>query len=365
MDFVNKIFTGDCLEGLKTLPAQCVNMCVTSPPYYGLRDYGTAVWEGGDPECDHKSAKLKSRYDYALQKGSRHEQIFENTFGTDAPRYLDICPDCGAVKIDKQIGLEKSPEEYVEKLINIFREVKRVLRNDGTLWLNLGDSYTNPSKPGGGDPTIKKRNIGNSEYRSNMPKGLKSKDLIGIPWTVAFALLNDGWYLRSDIIWYKKNPMPESVTDRPTKAHEYIFLLSKRQKYYYDAEAIKEKSTEVRDFSLTHKTGNKRNPDKKINGFRPRETPAIYEKRNKHSVWTVATQPFPDAHFAVFPERLIVSCIKAGCPEGGIILDPFMGSGTTAVVARKLDRNYIGFELKKEYVNMANKRLYEKIGMWL
>lgn len=322
---VNKILNENCLTGLKNLPDNSIDCCVTSPPYYGLRDYGT----------------------------------------------------------EDQIGLEESPEEFVSKLVEVFTEVKRVLKPEGTLWLNLGDSYANPSKPGGGDPTIGKRNIGTSNYRSNMPEGLKPKDLIGIPWMVAFALRSSGWYLRQDIIWHKPNPMPESVTDRCTKSHEYIFLMSKSPKYYYDSASIKEYASyntheRVSRAALNHKS----NPNEKQNGIRPRKIANVGEgiknnesfdkamfkmpeKRNKRSVWSIVTQAFPQAHFATFLEDLIVDCIKAGCPEDGIVLDPFMGAGTTALVARKLLRNYIGFELNPEYIKIAEKRLQTQLGMFL
>lgn len=256
-----------------------------------------------------------------------------------------------------EIGLEETPEEYVEKLVSVFREVKRVLKDDGTLWLNLGDSYCNPSKPGGGDPTIKTRNIGKSEYRSNMPAGLKPKDLIGIPWTVAFALRADGWYLRQDIIWNKPNPMPESVTDRCTKAHEYIFLMSKSKKYYFDNEAIKENGVEPQ--RIREKLNGESSVDTKLRGFNGCcGTTGI---RNKRSVWTVSTQPYKEAHFATFPPDLIKPCILAGCPEGGIVLDPFGGSGTTGEVAKSNGRDFILIELNPDYIPLIEKRISKAV----
>ncbi len=308
----NVIFNEDCLIGLQKLPDNSIDCCISSPPYWGLRDYG----------------------------------------------------------VEGQIGLEDTPEEYVEQMVNVFREVKRVLKPEGTLWLNLGDSYANNTQEGN-------KVFGNVEFNKNrpsrqntitpqraVPNGLKAKDLVGIPWMVAFALRADGWYLRQDIIWHKPNPMPESVKDRCTKAHEYIFLLAKSQKYFYDSEAIKEKSNYPGQGGaaighVTHSQPGARRlsvtENLKIRG----------EKRNKRSVWTVTTKPFKEAHFATFPEKLIEPCILAGCPAGGIVLDPFMGSGTTAVVARKLNRSYIGYELNPEYVKMANDRLYKELGMWL
>lgn len=301
---LNKIYQGNCKDVLKELDSNSINCVVTSPPYWGLRDYG----------------------------------------------------------VDDQLGLEKTPEEYVKKLVEIFQEVKRVLRKDGTVWLNLGDSYTNNSIPGGGDPTIKKRNIGNTKYKPTIVPELKPKNLIGIPWRVAFALQADGWYLRSDIIWHKPNPMPESVTDRPTKSHEYIFLLSKSAKYYYDANAIAEKTITKDNLSRDRDNSKLNNTPgrSRMAGLKTND----YEKRNKRSVWTVNTKPFSEAHFAVFPGKLIEDCIKAGCPVGGIVLDPFIGSGTTAIVTRKQDKNYIGIELKKEYVKMAQNRISKELGLF-
>jgi len=314
MTEINKIYNEDCLTFLKSLPDNYVNCCVTSPPYYGLRDYG----------------------------------------------------------VDGQIGLEETPEAYVEKMVAVFREVRRVLKDDGIMWLNLGDSYwgsgTGKDKSWENGKNLNsleaksKRGLSaamgdNATKRSGYHNEIKPKDLIGIPWMVAFAIRADGWYLRQDIIWHKPNPMPESVTDRCTKAHEYIFLMSKSARYYYDADAIKERSLEVKDYSKTHKDGNKRNPSHLVNGFRPRESPAIYEMANKRSVWVVNTHSYTEAHFATFPEDLIVPCIKAGCPEGGIVLDPFMGAGTTALVAYKLNRNYIGSEINPDYCKIAEKRL--------
>jgi DNA modification methylase len=332
---INQIFIGDCLTGLQGLPDGFVHTCVTSPPYYGLRDYGN----------------------------------------------------------DGQIGLEETPEAFVQKLVGVFREVKRVLRDDGTLWLNLGDSYAGSGK--GGQSEEKRSENWQPEYGNKGKRyGLKPKDLIGIPWMVAFALRADGWYLRQDIIWHKPNPMPESVTDRCTKSHEYIFLLSKSKQYYYDYESIKQESIQdwgsrldreskksfpngkqngirangiVRDRLLNYNSKEKElRPNVKRGGYeKEADIPLPTDKANKRSVWTVTTKPFSEAHFATYPEDLIAPCIKAGCPEGGLVLDPFMGAGTTALVARKLNRNYVGFELNEDYLKIANKRLYDELGMWL
>ncbi len=304
----NKIYQGDALKVLKTFPVESIHCCVTSPPYWGLRDYG----------------------------------------------------------IEGQLGLESTPEEYVTKMVEVFREVKRVLRDDGTLWLNLGDSY-NGSGGAGGDYSKGGLKEGQPKYPGRKVATLKPKDLVGIPWRVAFALQADGWYLRQDIIWYKPNPMPESVKDRCTKAHEYIFLLSKSQKYYYDAEAIKEPiaaSTVERAKSKNNASTRK---DKGAAQWKSGLTPEQQDKwysnidkntvRNKRSVWTVATKPFKEAHFAVYPPDLIEPCILAGCPVGGTVLDPFAGSGTTLLVATQHHRKSIGIELNPEYVEIAKRRL--------
>ena len=378
-DFINKIIQGDALEILKQMPDECVDTIITSPPYWGLRDYG----------------------------------------------------------VEGQIGLEKTPEEYVEKLVNIFREARRVLKKTGTLWLNLGDSYA--GAPAGNKGHIKNELFSagskGENYRDNLKQasqvkknafknnGLKPKDLVGIPWRVAFALQQDGWYLRQDIIWAKPNPMPESVTDRCTKSHEYIFLLSKSSKYYFDNEAIKEKAEHPESMHI-YKEGNKIScvaEDIKF-ATKPQRTMGGYVTRNKRDVWWISTKPFKGAHFATFPPDLVEPMILAGCPEfvckkcgkprekiiqvisnpersqegrthsleeqrqgktpvpekgwqtekqfigwtdcgcgvgfePGIVLDPFIGSGTTAVVAKKLGRNYIGIELNPEYVKIAEERI--------
>lgn len=303
----HKIIQGDCTKGMATLPDGCVHTCVTSPPYWGLRDYGH----------------------------------------------------------DDQIGAEKTPEAYVENMVNVFREVRRILRDDGTVWLNLGDSYARNS---GTSPTVRhtdgrEKNFDPSEALRPQASswGGKPKDLVGIPWRVAFALQADGWWLRQDIIWHKPNPMPESVTDRCTKAHEYIFMLSKKAHYYYDHEGIKEDAV-----GAPHSPGNKTVTQPKEKGARdpaldPDRVWASDGKKNKRSVWTVTTKPFKGAHFAVYPKKLILPCILAGCPEGGTVFDPFTGSGTTAVVALENRRNFIGTELNPEYIKIAKARIKEEV----
>lgn len=390
MPELNKIINGDCLQVLTTLPDNSIDCCITSPPYFGLRDYGHAG----------------------------------------------------------QMGLEETPELYVEKMVAVFREVRRVLKKEGTLWLNIGDSYAGSGRGLNGDGThsaketdkqftnagtrkvnpesFSKRLMDNGTIGNKWvkpPAGFKPKDLIGIPWMLAFALRADGWYLRQDIIWHKPNPMPESVTDRCTKAHEYIFLMSKSAKYYYDAFSI---ATPYQDKTLTtfgcevhgngdgsgliqsenwaaslkirkpkdwktpdgwdtskgahgnfHKDGREKGKkgynhrgtgDKKLTGHSGNKDAngnlIGNGKANKRSVWTVNTMPYKEAHFATFPQGLIIDCIKAGCPEGGIVLDPFSGAGTTALVASKLGRNYIGIELNPEYIEISQRRLQSELGMF-
>ena len=295
------ILFGDCRDTLKEFDEKA-RMCVTSPPYYGLRNYG------GE---------------------------------------------------DYQIGLEESPEEYIQKLVEVFREVRNNLTEDGTLWLNIGDSYYN-YRPGKGQ-ALNKQTVSNSKQdlpdkcarRGNKLDGLKEKDLIGIPWMLAFALRADGWYLRQDIIWHKPNPMPESVRDRCTKAHEYIFLLSKNKKYFYDNEAIKEPAkdwgTRDRSKGKYHNEGTGLQPHSGLS--------KSYPTKNKRSVWSITNKPYRGSHFAVFPPDLIEPCILAGSEKGDIVLDPFMGSGTTAMVSKKLGRDYIGCELHEEYGTLIQERV--------
>ena len=303
------VLFGDCRDTLKTLHGQITigiaerpRMCVTSPPYYGLRDYG------GEPD---------------------------------------------------QIGQEQTPEEYIQNLVEVFRSVRDVLEDDGTLWLNIGDSYYN-YRPGRGQGLVK-QTVSNTKQdlpdmcprRGNKLDGLKEKDLIGIPWMLAFALRADGWYLRQDIIWHKPNPMPESVKDRCTKSHEYIFLLSKSKKYYYNNDAIKEPA---KDWGTRNRTNGKYH--NKGTGLQPHSgLSKSYPKKNKRSVWSVTNKPYKGAHFACYPPDLIEPCILAGSEEGDIVLDPFMGSGTTAMVAKKNSRAYIGCELHKDYASLQSERI--------
>lgn len=287
-----ELLTGDCREVLATLPAQSVHCVVTSPPYLGLRDYGTAHWLGGDPDCDHAPGGERRVGRTTLGGGTA-------TTGHQQEAYRQTCGKCGATRVDRQIGLEATPDEYVAKLVAVFREVWRVLRDDGVVWLNLGDSYANSDK--------------------GALSGCKEKDLMGIPWRVAFALQAEGWYLRADCIWAKPNPMPESVGDRPTRAHEYIFLLTKQERYFYDSEAIKEPATYRAPGNKTHKhqqgegvlLGRDHDPNAGLLHMGAALT------RNKRSVWTVTPKPYRGAHFAVFPPDLIEPCILAGTSAHG------------------------------------------------
>ena len=298
----NTILYGDCRNTLKQFDEQA-RTCVTSPPYYGLRNYGNE---------------------------------------------------------ENQIGQENTPEEFIDQLVSVFKEVRNVITDDGTLWVNLGDSYYN-YRPGKGQ-SYPKQSVSKTNQdlptqcnkRGNKLEGLKEKDLIGIPWMFAFAMRSDGWYLRQDIIWHKPNPMPESVKDRCTKSHEYIFLLSKNKKYYYDNEAIKEPVK--KDWGTRDRTqGKYHNPG---SGLVPHSgLSKSYDRKNKRDVWSITNKPYKGSHFAVFPPDLITPCILAGSEKGDIILDPFMGSGTTAMVAKQLGRDYIGCELHEEYSNLIDQRV--------
>jgi DNA modification methylase len=350
---MNKIEFGDCREIMRKWASQGVKAqtCITSPPYYGLRDYGTGKWIGGDENCSHKR---DSKHSDKTITGHANKDL---TVG-DAI-YKSVCPRCGAIREDRQLGLEETPEEYIKAMVEVFRCVWDVLEDDGTLWLNIGDSYYN-YRPGKGQALVQQSVANNIQdlpqvcaRRGNKLDGLKEKDLIGIPWMLAFALRADGWYLRQDIIWHKPNPMPESVGDRCTKSHEYIFLLSKSRKYHFDHVAIKEPVKE--DWGTRDRTNGKYHNEG--TGLQPHSgLEKSYEMANKRSVWTVNTKPYSGAHFAVFPTELIEPCILAGAPVGAVVLDPFMGSGTTAQVAQDLGRQYIGCELNPEYGKLQKKR---------
>ena len=388
------------------LAAETGHCIATSPPYWGLRDYGTAAWTGGDPECDHKN----------ITQGSTGQRADRTAVG-EKP-YGDTCDVCGASRIDAQIGLESDLAAYVAEMVNVGRELWRVLHPSGVWWLNLGDSY-NGSGGAGGDYSKGGLKEGQPKYKGRNTSRLKAKDLCGIPWRVALALQADGWWLRSDIIWSKPNPMPSSVTDRPSTSHEYVFLLAKSQKYFYDAEAVKEAAV-----TKPHAPGNKKIDPGRRDRDRAEAVWAPSGLRNQRSVWTINTQSYRGAHFATWPEKLVEPMVKAGssehgvCPECGnpwervvereslkrneldkdhpnyrpgfyvkgkagdpqmpgpgqaivnttttgwrptcnhdldpvpaVVLDPFCGSGTTGIVARRLGRDFVGLDLSYDYLS--------------
>ena len=371
-----KILVGNNMEKLKEIEYESVDCIVSSPPYFGLRDYGTGTWEGGDPNCPHKRLTKISK-----DTATGHAGMYEQGHVVGDAIYKQTCPECGAKRIDEQFGLEETLEEYIEKTVLLFEELRRVLKPQGTVWWNIGDSYANKSSAWGGrgkNSILNETGLEDKQRRNTVvPDGLKAKDLMMIPSRVAIALSENGWYLRSEIIWHKPNPMPESVKDRPTSAHEKIYLFAKNKKYYYDADAIRvpQKQDSIaragRDVWKNNKidTGNYSIPNvdsaKKLNQ-KVRDTVAEGKipMANKRNVWTVTTKPFRGAHFAVFPPDLIEPCIKAGCPKGGTVLDPFGGSGTTGLVANNLGRNAILIELNEEYVKIAKKRLGEDLGLF-
>lgn len=358
-----QVLIGDVRRRLSELPDASVQTCITSPPYWGLRDYGTASWNGGNENCDHVADSSKTKK-FGNESFNANRPSREAT-KTNGYYFNDICEKCGARRIDSQIGLEQTPETYVEQMVNVFREVRRVLKDDGTLWLNLGDSYAGSGKGRNGDGQIGKLTGFQTTNKGSMEGvikklddgGLKPKDLVGIPFRVAFALQADGWWLRQDIIWHKPNPMPESVTDRCTKSHEYLFLLTKSNRYYFDNESIKEPSanlgaTKIRFGGNKYgDSGDPKHATKSGNEYTDGGT------RNKRSVWTITTKPFKGAHFAVMPEALVEPCVLAGSREGDTVLDPFTGSGTVAVVAMRHGRNFIGTELNPDYAEIARNRI--------
>jgi DNA modification methylase len=410
----NKILQGDCLSHLKTLPDNSIQMCVTSPPYYNLRDYGTAKWDGGNPECDHLrpvSLRRNSKGGFQNSDGTRGNQ--RNNIAVQK-QYERECKKCGAIRVDNQIGIEETPYEYVRKMVEIFHEVYRVLRPDGILWLNLGDSYAanrTYQVPQTKDVGTKRADESFNHREMKVPEGLKPKDLIGVPWRVAFALQADGWYLRSDVVWQKPNCIPESVTDRPTKSHEFFFLLTKKPKYFYDAYAIKEP---VLEGSLDRAVRGVSNKHKNINGApgqtphtmnAPREhgegypasalrnkrdvwdddeeidtlsdwlisridtidptlseallTEYINELKNKTDVWNVVVKGTKDAHFATFSTELITPCILSGTSEKGAC--PSCGAPYRRIVEKgdpiKEWKDKCGADSKGNYNGVSEKYL--------
>jgi DNA modification methylase len=354
-----EIREGDALARLREMADGSVQCCVTSPPYWGLRDYGTARWEGGEVSCTHtRPTSAASVASSTLEGGKRTTAQQQEGWKNGA------CGLCGAVRVDSQLGLEPTPEAYVAAMVSVFREVRRVLRKDGTLWLNLGDSYV---ANGSGQVPQTECHVGSGlagPNRDGMTR-LAPKNLFGIPWRVAFALQADGWWLRSDIIWAKPNPMPESVRDRPTRSHEYLFLLTKSARYYYDADAIAEPSIHagrVVEYDGTQKNcaaGDDVNDRRTLIGANGAARIEVAATRNARSVWTIATHPYPEAHFATFPPEIPRRCILAGSRPGDLVLDPFAGAGTTLLVSDRLGRNGIGIELNPDYCALARRRIAE------
>jgi DNA modification methylase len=353
-----RLLVGDCREQLRTLPDASVQCCVTSPPYFGLRDYGTASWDGGDAGCDHAGRKLASEKTGLIHGRNGAATAAMQSRDVVSVPYRDTCGKCGATRIDQQIGLESTVADYVAELVAVFREVRRVLRDDGVLFLNLGDSYAANRTYQVTDN--KHIDVGNNGAM-RVPDGLKPKDLIGVPWRVAFALQADGWYLRSDIIWAKPNPMPESVRDRPTKAHEYIFLLTKSPRYFWDAEAVADPV--VKTWSASNGPVGRNGLAPEFGGQNNPQAGEGLATRNIRSVWTIATAPFAEAHFATFPPALAERCIKAGSAVGDVVLDPFGGAGTVSLVADRLGRDSVYIDLSAEYANMARRRITQDAPM--
>lgn len=353
------VYHGDALEQLKRIPFGTVNTCITSPPYYGLRDYGTGTWVGGDPTCPHRRTTKISK-----DTITGHKHMSEDGQSVGDAIYKKICPLCGAVREDKQIGLEETPEEYIERLVQVFREVRRVLKDDGTLWVNIGDSYAGGAGRYGGTDCMSAKqtsNQGSICQIQNTKKwkhdDIKQKDLLGIPWMLAFALRSDGWYLRQDIIWAKSNPMPESVKDRFTKSHEHIFMLTKNPVYYFNHDAVQEDTDYIPKHNI--KFGGDKYGDSSDPKYQTYSGKLYHPngKRNKRDVWSVPVSSTKESHFATFPKDLIEPCILAGCPKNGVVLDPFNGSGTTGIVATDHCRSYIGIELNSEYIEITKRRV--------
>jgi DNA modification methylase len=394
---------GDVRAGLSSIAPGTVQTCITSPPYWGLRDYGTGTWEGGENDHAHDMVAHRNGRGGSGTPGKNTAGAFPSAV------HAALC-SCGARRVDHQIGLEATVEEWIDTMVDVFRGVRDALRDDGTLWLNLGDAYASSAGDCSGevgkksnlegarqnqDETRKARAIirnaaaHSSFHRDRQPKGdvqqkiaagAKPKDLIGMPWRTALALRADGWFLRSDIIWSKPNPMPESVTDRPTKSHEYLFLLSKSSRYYYNADAVREPlesgpSDLYKMQSEADRYGGKTLTDDEPlhaangathigqkRGVGKKTVTGALMGRNRRSVWTVASDPFPGAHFATYPEKLIEPCILAGSRPDDLVLDPFTGSGTTGVVALRNGRRFVGCELSAAYVKMADRRIREQAG---
>ena len=366
------LYCGNVNSVLDELPEESVDCIVTSPPYFGLRDYGTASWVGGDENCSHEFGR-HMRGGTLDGKDANFQNNNMGSYGDEAVKIGEACPKCGAVRKDLQVGLEQTPQEYIERLVEVFRSLRRVLKEDGVAWLNLGDTYWGgKGRSGAGSKKAHRERtsktlqgehtyLGKSKgFRpQDRPSDIfKPKDLMMIPHRVAIALQEDGWWVRQDIVWHKNNPMPESVRDRCTKAHEYIFLLTKSKKYFYDHVAVKEASQDT----WKGRRGKRKQRIKQQSALGDRifdDEVEYHEgmKRNRHSVWKVPVFAYKGAHFATYPPKLIEPCILAGCREGGVVLDPFVGSGTTCVVAQEHGRHFIGIDLNHEYLALADARI--------
>jgi DNA modification methylase len=360
-----KFIQGNCIDKIKELDDNSIDCVVSSPPYYGLRDYGTAQWQGGNPNCEHK----KSRFNYSI---SDKQKSNSGSSGLGAYKSGEFCK-CGAKRIDEQFGLEKTYQDYLANTVKVFETFKPKLKDTATVWWNVGDSYN--TKPAGNKDLKKSSGLPNKKENLHkrkdniskvLLKSLKEKDLLMIPNRVAIALQDVGWYIRSEIIWHKPNPMPESIRDRPTSCHEKIWLITKNKKYYYDAASIKEpvKHPKMNHKSTKHSLKQKKAYFENIPTNIGRCGNSKDLKKNKRNVWTITTKPFKAAHFATFPPDLIEPCIKAGCPEGGVVLDPFGGAGTTGIVAKSLNRQSILIELNPEYIKIAKKRAEMEFGLF-
>ncbi len=363
-----RFLQGNCIDKIKELDDNSIDCVVSSPPYFGLRDYGTATYEGGNPDCQHTI----NDGTYDPKKGTMVER-------PDRASDKKNCVKCGAKRIDEQFGLETTYQEYIANTVKVFETFKPKLKDTATIWWNVGDSYNN--KPAGNKDLKKSSGLPNKKENLHkrkdniskvLLKSLKEKDLMMIPNRVAIALQDAGWYIRSEIIWHKPNPMPESVRDRPTQCHEKIWLITKNKKYYYDADAVREPCQDetIRRMTLGNKgkVGKNKNSTgwKQLNHYWGSEQSVIdaNKGRNRRNVWTITTKPFKSAHFATFPKDLIEPCIKAGCPEHGIVLDPFAGAGTTGIVAQSLNRQAILIELNPKYIEIAKNRINKEFGMF-
>lgn len=382
---LDQVYCIDVMDGLRQLPDGLVKCVVTSIPYYGLRDYGTATWIGGDPMCAHSNGGKP--YD---TKSKHYRGADQMTLVAGNRGGLNHCIKCGAQLVDPQIGQEQTISEYVERIAGVFREVWRVLADDGTLWINIGDSMASgKGQSGAPGPEVTsyrkngKKSINGPEHHiagkgqtrrlddSKMlrDEGVRNKSLLGMPWRVAFALMDMGWILRNEIVWYKPNPQPESVEDRFTRAHEQIFFFAKSEQYYFDQNAVREPQT-----GNAHSRG-------KGNGlkFAPKRSQIRYNEsfsraiskytvvpggRNRRDVWKVPFEPSRERHWAAYPTKLILIPILAGSREGDLILDPFVGTGTTPIVARALKRRYLGFDISPKYIRIAKKRLRQPFTQW-